>query len=81
MTVRRRQIEFSAWGFGDTSVRPNSCGMTIRAGNRGRKRVVPPAGEKYAFTVDQWARRVEIYVSPTGRSVRVWVNGTEVKTP
>lgn len=52
-----------------------AVGMTIKAGNRGKRRVVPPAGESYAFDVTQWARRVEIHVSPTGRSVRVWVDG------
>jgi len=53
--------------------------LKVRAGHRGVKHVVPPAGEDYAFDVDQWAREVEIYVSPTGRSVRVWVDGDEVK--
>lgn len=53
--------------------------LVVRAGNRGEKRIVPPAGEKHAFMSEQWARRVEISVSPTGRSVRVWVDGVEVK--
>ena len=50
----------------------------IRAGNRGTVRVVPPAGEDYAFDRQEWAHRVEVCVSPTGRSVRVWVDGVEV---
>lgn len=54
-------------------------GIQVRAGYRRRERVVPPAGEAYAFEVDRWARTVEISVSPTGRSVRVWVDGEEVK--
>jgi hypothetical protein len=55
--------------------------VKIDAGNRGTKRIVPPAGEAHAFNVDQWARRVEVSVSPTGRSVRVWVDGREVPAP
>ena len=42
------------------------------------ERVVPPAGEDYAFDRRHWPLRVEVCVSPTGRSARVWVNGTEV---
>lgn len=53
--------------------------LRVMAGNRGDKRVVPPAGEDHAFTTTEWSRRVEISVSPTGRSVRVWVDGVEVK--
>lgn len=52
--------------------------IKVRAGHRGTERIVPPAGEDYAFTRERWAREVEVYVSPTGRSVRVWVDGTEV---
>lgn len=53
----------------------------VDAGHRGVRHVVPPAGEDYAFDVDLWARRIEVYVSPTGRSVRVFVDGREVKKP
>lgn len=55
--------------------------LIVRAGYRGSKRIVPPAGEDSAFDVDQWARRVDVSVSPTGRSVRVWVDGEEVLSP
>lgn len=51
----------------------------VRAGALPNERVVPPAGEEYAFMLRRWRRRVEVSVSPTGRSVRVWVDGTEVK--
>lgn len=50
----------------------------VNAGRRTIERVVPPAGEEYAFDRENWATRVEVYVSPTGRSVRVYVNGREV---
>lgn len=40
--------------------------------------VVPPAGEDYAFDIQHYRREVEVYVSPTGRSVRVWIDGNEV---
>jgi hypothetical protein len=53
----------------------------IKVGNRGTKRVVPPAGERYAFEVTEWARRVTVSVSPSGRSVRVWVDGHEIPRP
>lgn len=54
--------------------------LHVKAGNRGERRIVPPAGEDHAFTVTDWARRVQVSVSPTGRSVRVWVDGVEVKS-
>jgi hypothetical protein len=41
--------------------------------------VIPPAGDEYAFDIQNYKRRVEIYVSKTGRSVRVWVDGKEIK--
>lgn len=53
--------------------------MTIDAGNRGTERVVPPAGEEHAFDRQLWARHVQVSVSPTGRSVRVFVDGIEIK--
>lgn len=53
--------------------------LNVRAGNRGTERVVPPAGEDYAFDRQLWARRVQVSVSPSGRSVRVWVDGQEIK--
>ena len=43
------------------------------------ERVVPPAGEAHAFDVQHYKRTLEIYVSPTGRSVRIYVDGVEVK--
>ena len=51
----------------------------VWAGNDGQERIVPPAGEEYAFTRTKWRRHVQVYVSPTGRSVRVFVDGEEVK--
>jgi hypothetical protein len=53
--------------------------LILRAGNLGTERVVPPAGEEHAFDREVWRRRIEVSVSPTGRSVRVWVDGVEVK--
>ena len=66
-------IEIDHWG------REGAWGLTVTAGPLPPKRVVPPAGEDYAFDVVQWKRRVGVYVSPTGRSVRVWVDGVEIK--
>ena len=42
------------------------------------ERIVPPAGERYAFDRIHYERRVQVSISPTGRSVRVWVDGNEV---
>lgn len=53
--------------------------IEVSAGNLGVERVVPPAGDEHAFDVQRWKRRVTITVSPTGRSVRVWVDGVEIK--
>jgi hypothetical protein len=53
--------------------------LTVNAGDRGTEEIVPPAGPTYAFTRHRWARRVEVSVSPTGRSVRVFVDGVEIK--
>jgi hypothetical protein len=52
--------------------------LHVRAGRRGSTRVVPPGGEDYAYNRPEWARTVGVYVSPTGRSVRVYVDGHEV---
>jgi hypothetical protein len=53
--------------------------VELRAGRREVERVVPPAGEAYAFYVQRWAKRVTVCVSPAGRSVRVWIDGVEIK--
>ena len=55
--------------------------MRISAGPRPGERVAPPAGEAHAFTSPRWARQVEVTVSPTGRSARVWVDGVEIPPP
>jgi hypothetical protein len=52
--------------------------VTVDAGPRPPERVIPPAGEAHAFDAARWARRVEVSVSPTGRSARVWVDGREI---
>lgn len=53
--------------------------IIVSAGSPKVERIIPSAGEKYAFDRVTWARRVEVTVSPTGRTVRVWVDGKEVK--
>ena len=40
--------------------------------------IVPPAGEEHAFDVQRYKHRVEICVSPSGRSVQVHINGKRV---
>ena len=42
------------------------------------ERIVPPAGETYAWDYQHHRRSVEITISPTGRSIRIFVDGKEV---
>jgi hypothetical protein len=77
--MARTQIEVRHFDLSGIPGRGVAC--HVDAGDRGTERIVPPAGETYAFTRKRWARRVEVYVSPTGRSVRVYVDGREVKKP
>lgn len=75
------RIEIDHAVYGGTDCHADLVGyeqLAIKAGPRGTERIVPPAGEEYAFDVALWARRVVISISPAGRSVRVWVDGTEV---
>lgn len=53
----------------------------VRAGRNWVERVVPPAGEAHAYDTRRWEHRIEVTVSPTGRSVRVHVNGVEIDLP
>ena len=55
--------------------------ITISAGYRGTERVVPPAGERYAFDRALWAHEVTVYVSSRGRSVRLFIDGVEASWP
>jgi len=50
-------------------------GVHVMAGDRGTER---SGEEPFAYTRQVWARHVEVWVSATGRSVRVWVDGVEV---
>ncbi len=51
--------------------------VVVQAGRMHEERVVPPAGDGFAFQREVWDHRVEVYVSATGRSVRVWIDGVE----
>lgn len=55
--------------------------VVVNAGTPSVERVVPNLGESYAFDRVVWPRRVTVTVSPTGRSVRVWIDGVEVLQP
>lgn len=52
--------------------------IIVSAGDPKVERIVPLAGERYAFERVVWQRRVEVTVSPSGRA-RVWVDGREVR--
>lgn len=72
---KTHEVRETAWEQKPGQVRTM---VTINAGHRGTERVVPPAGEAWAFERDVWDREVGVYVSPTGRSVRVFVDGVEI---
>lgn len=55
--------------------------IEVRAGIPETVRVVPPAGEEHAYDRVDWPHRVTVYVSPTGRSVRIWIDGDEIELP
>lgn len=57
---------------------PKGTVLCVDAGPQGTERVVPPAGEAYAFDRPLWARRIQVSVSPKGKSVRVFVDGAEI---
>jgi len=52
--------------------------IVVRAGVSRTEHVVPPAGEEYAFDRQVWPHEVQVQVSPTGRSVQVFVDGEKV---
>lgn len=52
--------------------------IKVRAGRCRVEHVVPPAGEHFAFDRMDWDHEVEVYVSPTGSSVRVFIDHEEV---
>jgi hypothetical protein len=74
-------VQYSVW-VADESFGKHAgyARVTVQAGPRGCERRVPPAGEDHAYDVPLWARRVEVTVSPKGRSARVWVDGVEIPT-
>lgn len=76
-----RQLDVSYWQYRDDGSSlgkrmDGAVGATIHLGHRGVETVTPAYGEPYEVT--RWARRVELHVSPSGRSARVWVDGQEV---
>ena len=83
--VGRREGGGVSWGQADVRrmTFPGRRGsyevVKVGAGVPKVHRVVPPAGDNCAFDVTTWTTNVEIYVSPTGRSVRIYVNGEAIK--
>lgn len=67
--------------FGDSPADPlrNYVVAEINAGRKRVERIVPPAGEAYAFDRDCWPVNVQVIVSPQGRSVQVWLNGERIR--
>lgn len=53
----------------------------IGAGVPTVRKVTPAAGDSYAYEVVEYPRNIEVAVSPSGRSVRVYVDGLEVAAP
>jgi len=52
--------------------------VKIRCAPTTVEHVVPPAGEDHAWDFQHYRRTVEVTVSPTGRSVQVYVDGKRV---
>jgi hypothetical protein len=72
-------VQYSAWVADETFGRhAGYVRVSVMAGPRPSERIVPPAGEDHAFWATRWARRVEVSVSPKGRSARVWADGVEI---
>lgn len=43
------------------------------------ERIVPPAGEDYAYFRTKYKHHLEITISPTGRSVQIHLDGERIK--
>lgn len=71
-------ITTERWGFSDRRGRGVWQCVTVQAVRTRVERIVPQAGEEHAFDVQHWKRTVDVYVSPSGRSVRIFVDGEEV---
>lgn len=52
--------------------------VRVRAGIPKAELIKPPAGPEHNWTHYRYPVDVEISVSPTGRSVQVWINGKRV---
>lgn len=52
--------------------------LKVSAGKPVTETIVPPAGERWAFTRTTRPTNIEVCVSPTGRSVQVFINGQKV---
>ena len=77
MSVNHIKIRRISWGGTN---RGDYHTAIVNAGRPKTVRVVPPAGEDYAFDRQDWPVEVQVSVSPTGRSVSVFVNGKKVTT-
>ena len=53
--------------------------IDVRSGFQGFDRIVPPAGEMYAFYRPRYLHHVQVTVSPTGRSVQVFMDGEKLE--
>ena len=77
------EVEWWRWTDDGSVVGARHAGavhVELHAGRRGVEHF-PADGYAMAHDVQRWARHVTVYVSPTGRSVRVWVDGVEVPRP
>jgi hypothetical protein len=76
--TRQFDVQWFRWTDDGSALgrqRVGALQLDLKAGNRG---VSVHEGYGEDFEVREWARSVTVYVSPTGRSVRVWVDGREV---
>jgi hypothetical protein len=77
MPIRRLDVRRARFPYRNGSYED----VVVRAGTFTEERIVPPAGEDHAFTFEHWSDRIEISVSPTGRSVQVFYNGVKIPRP
>lgn len=78
MDVEDRRFDVAVYNYTPDERRGRYHSIHVKAGRCHTERVVPPAGEDYAFDREVWDHRIEIGISPTGRSVRVYVDGERV---
>jgi len=64
---------------GEDTLRRTAVSEPILSVRMGRYGFDERRGTNHIMWIDSRDRRVEIYVSPQGKSVRIWVDGKEIE--